>query len=92
MVVNQDIILEVYKSVLNGSRSYADADRWAWEMMQLFDDDKLNFEPENDEAVLWELIQYLYGIDTPSITDRTKTARDNIDIKEFLKEKNIDLQ
>ena len=92
MVVNQDIILEVYKSVLNGSLSYADADRWAWDMSQLLDDGKLNFEPEKDEAILWELIQYLYGIDTPSMTDRTKTARDNLDIKEFLKEKNIELK
>jgi hypothetical protein len=90
MVVNKDIILKIYKSLLNGSLSYADADRWAWEMMQLFDDDKLNFEPEEDEGILWELIQYLYGIDIPSMTDRAKTAREKIEIEEFLKKKNIE--
>lgn len=74
MVVNQDIILKVYKSVLNGNSSYADADRWTWEMMQLCDDEKLTFKPEKDEAVLWELIQYLYGIDSPSMSDRTKNS------------------
>ncbi len=89
MVINENLIKDIYRSVLNGNRSYAEADRWAWETMQLFDDGKLSFEPDNKEDLFWELIQYLYGIDTPSMEDRTKTARSDIDIKDFLKEKGI---
>lgn len=87
MVVTVNIVLEKYASVLNGSLSYSDADRWAWEVMQLFDDGKLEFEPK--EKLIWQLIQYLYGIDMPSVSDRTKTMISDLDIIDFLKEKNV---
>lgn len=89
MVVSVNMVLEKYASILNGNISYPDADRWTWEMMQLFDDGKLQFEPKENENVIWELIQYLYGIDVPDIEDRTKSARKNIDIIDFLKEKGV---
>lgn len=40
-LLSVDIVLEKYAFILNGSLSYSDADRWACEMMQLFDDGKL---------------------------------------------------
>ncbi|EFK56018.1 hypothetical protein ACFU8T_04605 [Sphingobacterium spiritivorum] len=89
MVVSVNIVLEKYASVLNGSLSYSEADRWAWEMMQLFDGGKLEFEPKENEELIWQLIQYLYGIDIPSVSDRTKTMISDLDIIEFLKEKNV---
>ncbi|MCE7060846.1 hypothetical protein [Dyadobacter sp. CY343] len=89
MVVSVNIILEKYASVLNGSLSYSNADRWAWKMMQLFDDGKVEFEPKEDEELIWQLIQYLYGIDMPDARDRLKPSRTNLDIIDFLKEKNV---
>ena len=87
MVVSVNIVLEIYTSILNGSLSYSDADRWAWEMMQLFDDGKLEFEPTEKEELTWQLIHYLYGIDMPDMEDRTKPSRNNLDTIDFLKEK-----
>lgn len=58
-------------------------------MMQLFDDEKLEFDPKENEELIWQLIQYLYGIDMPSISDRTKTMISDLDIIDFLKEKNV---
>lgn len=89
MVVNRKTVVDVYKSLLNGNLSYQGADRWAWEMMEHCDNGNLTFEPREDEEMLWDLIQYLYGIDTPSMADRTKPARSSIDIEEFLAEKGI---
>lgn len=89
MVVSVNIVLEIYASVLNGSLSYSDADRWAWERMQLFDEGKLEFEPKESEEFIWQLIQYLYGIDMPDMKDRTKPSRTNLDIIDFLKEKGV---
>jgi len=91
MVVNRDIVIKVYQSILEGTLSYASADRWAWNLMQESDKGSLLFEPPDDEGMLWELIQYLYGIDVPDVDDRNLTARDNTDLIRFLKSKGIDL-
>ncbi|MCE7060684.1 hypothetical protein [Dyadobacter sp. CY343] len=89
MVVSVNIILEKYASVLNGSLSYSNADRWAWKMMQLFDDGKVEFDPKENEELMWQLIQYLYGIDMTDVGDRLKPSRSDLDIIDFLKEKNV---
>jgi len=91
MVIDKNIIIKKYKAVIDGTLSYADADRWSWEMMQKCDERHLQFTPPEEEQMLWELIQYLYGIDTPSMEDRTKTARNNLDIRKFLSEKGIEI-
>lgn len=91
MVVSINLVLEKYVSILNGSLSYSDADRWAWKMMELYDNRNLEFEPEEKEELIWELISYLYGIDMPCIEDRTRTERCNLDIIDFLKKNNISL-
>lgn len=89
MVVSINIVLKTYAYILNGSLSYSEADRWAWEMMQLFDDGKLEFEPKDKEDLLWQLIQYLYGIDMPSVVDGTRPSRSDLDIIDFLKSKDV---
>lgn len=88
-VITTNIVLKVYNSLLNNTLSYSDADRWAWDMMQEFDKGNLLFDPIQDEDLIWELIQFLYGIDMPDIDDRSKTARTNADIIDFLKQKNV---
>ena len=89
MVINRAIIMDVYKSVLDGSCSFDEADRWAYGMMTLCDNRELTFEPQKDEKLLWDLITYLYGIDVPSMSDRTKPARSKSDIRDFLVKKGL---
>lgn len=89
VVVNVDMVLGMYNSLLNNKLSYSEADRWAWNMMQESDNGTLLFQPSQDEELIWELIQFLYGIDMPDMEDRSKTARKDIDIIDFLKQKNV---
>jgi hypothetical protein len=89
MVITVDIVLKVYASVLDGSITYSNADRWAWGIIELFDNENLTFEPREKEKIIWELIQYLYGIDMTSMEDRTRMMISNLDIIDFLKEKNV---
>jgi len=89
VIVTKKMVLEVYHSLLNGTLSYPDADRWAWNMMQEYDKHNLEYAPREDEGVIRELITYLYGIDMPSMEDRSKTGRTNDDIIDFLKAKNL---
>lgn len=89
MVININIVLDMYSAVLSGKLSYSDADRWAWEMIKLFDNGGLEFEPREDENLIWQLTKYLYGIDMPCVNDRTKTIISDLDIIDFLKEKKV---
>lgn len=89
VVINIDMVLRVYNSLMKNELTYSEADRWAWDMMQAFDNGTLSFEPPEEEELIWELIQFLYGIDVPDMEDRNKTARTNIDIAHFLTSKNL---
>jgi DNA polymerase III alpha subunit (gram-positive type) len=89
MVITINEVIKVYSSLLKGALSYADADRWAWSIIQQLDHNNLQFDPPELEELIWDLIKFLYGIDMPSITDRTKTMLTDIDIISFLKEKDV---
>ena len=83
--------LEIYKSILDGKLSYDEADRWSYKMMELYDKDELLFEPDSQEDLIWDLINYLYGIDIPRVDEPTRLAFTNEDIIDFLNEKNINI-
>lgn len=89
VVVQIDLVLKVYNSLLNNTLSYSEADRWAWGIMQEFDKGNLLFEPIQDEPLIWELIQFLYGIDMPDMENRDKTARIEEDVINYLKQKGV---
>ncbi len=57
-------IINIFHQLVDGKISREKADRWAYERMQAFDSDLLEFDPATDEDILWSAIQYLYGIDT----------------------------
>lgn len=90
-IINKLKIEKVYRSILNGEMTYESADRWAWKMIELHDDDKLTYEPSSDKDLLWELIKYLYGLDIPSIVNPRETERTNQDILIFLNEKGVEI-
>lgn len=89
MVITLDTVLTTYASLLQGSVLYAEADRWAWERMQLFDAGNLEFEPKDKEKLIWQLLSYLHGIDMPMVEDRTKTMVAEEDIIDFLKKNKV---
>jgi hypothetical protein len=64
MLLIIDDIKEIFNGLISGRISREEADRWAYERMQAFDSDSLEFEPITNEDLLWSAIQYLYGIDT----------------------------
>jgi hypothetical protein len=89
MVITIDIVLNIYSSILSGAMSYSEADRWAWDVIQLFDDGEVEFKPKEEEELLWDLVQFLHGIDMPSIANKNITMLSNIDIINFLVSKNV---
>lgn len=52
-----------FNELINEEISREDADEWAYIRMQAYDDGNLEFQPSNDQELLWGAIQYLYGID-----------------------------
>lgn len=89
MTVSIETVLQEYESLLAKQLTYGQADRWAWRMMELQDAGELIYEPPVNERLIWELITYLYGLDVPSMTDRTQPGRGDLDIVDFLKEKGV---
>ena len=84
MTVTVETVLKIYELLLTHQLSYDEADRWAWKMMQLANSRNLQFEPAQDERLIWALISFLYSIDMPTIETR-KPARGNLDVIDFLK-------
>ncbi len=85
MRLTRDDIEQVFSSLINGSITREEVDRWAYERMQAFDADSLVFEPSKDEEFLWEAIQYLYGIDSRISPDEYMQSIE--EIKEDYQEK-----
>lgn len=88
-LVDINTVLAVYKSLLNKTLTYTEADRWAWSMIEKLDSGMLSFFPPEEEGLIWELIHFLYGIDIPDLEDRNKAARTDNDIIDFLKDKKV---
>lgn len=89
MTVTLETVLQTYESLLARRLTYDQADRWAWNMMELQDNGELIYEPPANEQLIWELITYLYGIDMPSMSDRNQSSRGDLDVIDFLKEKGV---
>lgn len=87
VLITINIVLKVYHSLLNLTLSYADV--WAGDMVQEYENDNLTFEPIQDEDLTWTLLNFLHGIDMPSIEDRSKPLLRDLDIIDFLKENNV---
>lgn len=64
MLLTLNDIKEVFNNLIKEKITREQADRWAYERMQSFDADTLYFEPKEKEELLWDAIQYLYGIDS----------------------------
>jgi len=72
-------IQEVFQNLIEGRISREDADRWAYARMQAFDSNDLSFNPKGDENLLWDAVQYLYGIDTKISPDEYMHSIDDIE-------------
>jgi len=85
MRLTKEDIQKTFTCLIDGRLSREEADRWAYQRMQAFDNKSLVFEPTVDESFLWDAIQYLYGIDTKVSSDEYMHSIE--DIKETYKEK-----
>ena len=63
MLLNWQIIAEVFEGVIQGRLSLEDANDWARKIMEGNDVGTLMFEPKKDEPDLWEAAMYLCSID-----------------------------
>lgn len=87
-IVTKEIVLKKFKELLEHTLSYGDADVWAWSMIEQYEDYKLQFEPEDEEDLIWGLMSYLHGIDMPA-ENRIDTMIQDVDVIGFLKEKGV---
>lgn len=78
MRLTLDDIKTIFTSLIRKDVSREYADRWAYEKIQAFDSDCLEFVPTSDEEMLWSDIQYLYGIDTKISPDKYMHSIDEI--------------
>ncbi len=64
MLLTISDIKEIFTRLINDEITRDTADRWAYERMQSFDANLLEFNPVSDEKLSWSAIEYLYGINT----------------------------
>jgi hypothetical protein len=90
VVLTINTVLKVYNSLLNHTLSYADADVWAAAMIEEYENKNLIYEPIPDKDTIWEILNFLHGIDMPgSIEPHSPPLITDADIIDFLKEKNL---
>lgn len=56
-------VREIFDRVINGEMSRADAEHWAYDLMQMAETEGLFFRPAADRDKLWLGIVYLNGVD-----------------------------
>lgn len=79
MELSRSDIQNVFQDLIEGRISREDADRWAYARMQAFDSNDLSFNPKVDEELLWDAVQYLYGIDTKLSPEEYMHSIDDIE-------------
>lgn len=62
-VVSFQDIEQILNQLLDGEISREDASKWAFNLRKEADENNLRYNPENYEAILWEGILFLEGID-----------------------------
>lgn len=63
IVVSIRDVQSTFKALIAGTMTREQADRWAFERIDAFDQQELRFEPVDEEERIWSALQYLYGID-----------------------------
>lgn len=78
MKVSNDDIKNIFIKLINESISREDADRWAYKIIEADDLDDLELHPSNKKHIMWEAIDYLYGIDMKLSPDEYMHSIDQI--------------
>lgn len=78
MELSRKDIDDVFQCLIEKKITREDADRWAYARIKSFDSGELIFKPKKDEELLWDAIQYLYGIDTKLCPDEYMHSIDDI--------------
>ena len=82
-------VLKVYSSMLMGKLSRQKASEWGHTKCELVEDNREKITPHSDEDLIWELINYLHGIDMQSPDDRHDYILTNKNIIGFLQSKGL---
>lgn len=81
MKLSRSDIKGVFRALIERRISREDADRWAYARVQAFDSNNLSFDPKVDEDLLWDAVQYLYGIDMKVSPDEYMHSIDDIEVE-----------
>lgn len=74
-----------FEALLAGRVSREAVNEWAFQHIQALDYELLEFDPPEDEQEIWDLLNYLYGIDMKMGPERYAIPENAI--REVLKEK-----
>jgi hypothetical protein len=64
MHVDLETVRRVFEGVLSGSISRAQADRWAYAVVQQEETGVVTYSPPRERERIWAGVMYLYGVDT----------------------------
>ena len=64
MEVDLQAVRRVFEDVLSGRMPRAQADRWAYAVVQAEETSVVTYSPPRHRERIWAAVMYLYGIDT----------------------------
>lgn len=63
MTINVEMVKMITVQLLNKERSREQVAEWAFDLMKADDNNELEYEPMQDEELLWDSIDFLQGVD-----------------------------
>ncbi len=63
MILTLKDIHNIFVKLINNRLSLEEADRWAYKVIEEFDNNTLIFDPKKYQDHMWRAVSYLYGVD-----------------------------
>ena len=63
MRISKDIVKNIFLDILEGRTTREAADRWAYSLIRVSEDQEIVYDPPEEKDKIWSSIMYLYGID-----------------------------
>ena len=86
MTVSLNDIRDVLTRLINEQISREDASNWAMKLMEVNDNDSLEYESIELEEIIWDGIMFILGIDLLVAPNPNSYLYGKVDIEDYLKD------